>query len=56
MTRIDNNMPQKTEKTRKFSKNLTIFVKMEQKNEYERGKEGTVQINIQIEAFLHSIA
>jgi len=40
MTRIDNNMPQKPEKTRKFSKNMTIFVKMERRmkmREEERG-------------------
>ena len=44
-------MPRKPEKTRKFSKNMTIFVKMEQQNENERRKEGAVQIDIQIGAF-----
>jgi len=55
MTRIDNNMPQKPEKTRKFSKNMTIFVKMEQQNENERRKEGGDQIDIQIGAFFSCI-
>ncbi|MCR5379911.1 MAG: hypothetical protein K6G44_02910 [Lentisphaeria bacterium] len=56
MTRIDNNMPQKPEKTRKFSKNMTIFVKMEQQNENERRKEGAVQIDIRWEKFFHALA